>query len=121
MSSTTEGIRKAFLDAVYDDLDDLERQELALGLICLRVHKINLTAEFVNQDEYLADEYRFEYFGRTDIEDQYRIPSGFRELAQCSDPKLIIELSAMVLNAIEDFVDRNFPGTYQTTFGGHFG
>lgn len=89
-------------------ISDQERAEIALGLSCIRVARIDHTATLVNQELFLQDETRFEYFGRADLELESDIPKTFFELisfAQEGDP--IVALSATVLNAVDDYVEAN--------------
>ena len=107
-----EMIRMAFLDGVYDLSDDA-RCELALGLSCLRVCTLNGFWDIVCGTLYLADEYRYEYFGRWDIEQASEVPGDYRALAQaCASENRVAYYSAQVLNGIDDHVDRLFPGKY---------
>lgn len=115
--ANTDLLRRSFLDSVYE-LTDLERAELALGLVCLRVSKLDARAEIVSGDAYVTDEVRYEYFGRPDLENAASLPSEFKSLAEasaCAD--IITKLSASLLNAVDLYVDQYFPGDYSRNFG----
>lgn len=88
-------------------LSDIDRAELALGLLCVAIRKDSGEGSIRCGTDYLADEDAFEYFGRHDLEEQSDLPTDYRQLA--AGDVSVVQLSAMVLNGVVDYADFWFP------------
>lgn len=109
----SRAVATALLKFVYS-LSSMQHAEIALGLSCVQVSHDTGVARLIDNEGFVQDETRFEYFGRADVEFEQDIPSNFMELiayAQENDP--LIVLSATILNAVDQYVLEHFPAVCQ--------